>query len=89
MLDRASDRSQILREVLALREEFAPFRRRYANYQVLLQNDNDLTLGQLVDARRESVEEIRAALKLLSAERTDSRILAENPGSEGIALGFG
>lgn len=68
---------RIADEVLNLREEFAEFRIKYGTYQDTIRSPSGYTLGELIQVRRDSFEEVTAALEKISTRRTDSRLLAE------------
>jgi hypothetical protein len=88
-LDRSSGGiDTLLREAAALRQEFAPFRARYRTYAETLRNPAGASLGELLDAKREALQEVGAALNKVKAKRTDTRIISEVIGAS-VKLGEG
>lgn len=73
--------ASLLAEIKGLRDEFAAFRASYRAYANLLENPSGMALGELVNARRELLDEVSGALGQISAGRTDSRILSEIVGA--------
>jgi len=90
LLDRCDGRLEsIVRELVALRAEFAPFRARYRAYADTLANPAGMTVGDLIEAKREAFDEVGAALNKVDPQRSDSRLLSEvvgaslKPGEDG------
>lgn len=71
----------LLAEAVAMREEFAPFRARYQQYNESLRNPAGMTLADLMSARREALDEVEGALNKVRGGRTDSRLLTEIAGA--------
>jgi len=64
-------------EVLALREEFDTARRKLWSYQGVLANNESRSVGELLQAYRDSVADVTRALDRLAAKRTDSKLVME------------
>lgn len=78
ILHRADGRSnRIFHELLALRQEFAPFREKYYDYQKVVRNKTDLTIAELLDARTQAVHEVSESLKAIGKSKSDSRLISE------------
>ncbi|MBP8278266.1 MAG: hypothetical protein KAX55_15380 [Propionivibrio sp.] len=71
----------LLAEAVAMREEFAPFRARYQQYNESLRNPAGMTLADLMSAKREALDEVEGALNKVRGGRTDSRLLTEIAGA--------
>ena len=71
----------LLAETAAMREEFAPFRTRYRQYNESLRNPAGMSLADLMSARREAMDEVEGALDKVRSGRTDSRLLEEIAGA--------
>lgn len=73
--------ASLIAEMRALRDEFAAFRKSYRAYKELLDNPTGMALGEVLNARRELIDEVSGALSLVSGKRTDARILSEIVGA--------
>lgn len=82
ILDRSDGTiNSLVSETAALRLEFSTFRSKYRQYSELLQSPTGKTIGELIAARRDAIEEVEGALNKLKGERTDSRLLSELMGA--------
>jgi hypothetical protein len=61
---RAHDIDSLVTEVLALREQFAPYRRKYQRYQEIVSHPEKFELRDVLKAYRQAVNEVVAALRI-------------------------
>jgi hypothetical protein len=72
----------IIKELMALREEFSDFRKKYVEYSRALSAPEGKTLGELVDEQKDLIQEVGAALDMVTAGRVDSRVFHEFVGGQ-------
>lgn len=83
ILERADGSPEsIIKELMDLREEFSDFRKKYVNYSRTLSAPEGKTLGELVDKQKDLIQEVEAALNMVTAGRVDSRVFHEFVGGQ-------
>lgn len=69
--------SRFFDEAIILREEFQGFRKKYLEYQKLIANPTDMSLGELFQTYQDAVSDVSRQLQHISQKRTDSKLVFE------------
>ncbi len=77
LLSRSNSPNDLLRETLALREDFAPFRKKMRDFSCVIQNPDGMILDKLLSQRREVLYEVEDAINTLAFTRSDERLMYE------------
>lgn len=79
LLERAGARKNVARELMALRDEFREFRTKYAELQRVIRNPDEHTLRELLEARRDCIADISAAIEKVTQDAgTNSGLMRES-----------
>jgi hypothetical protein len=77
LADCKGDLTEFWKSLAGLRGEFAPFRRKQAEYQRVLANPGNRSLGELIQVRRDAIADVEQELKALGRKRADGRKVLE------------
>ena len=71
------DLTKFWKSISDIRNEFSSYRQKYAQYQQVLSNPEERSLGELIQARRDSVADVENEIRSVGGKRSDGRKMFE------------